>query len=94
MQEERDDHGPRHYILTLPEGREIHVTDSEGLWRRLAEEGAIVFSENELKRFQTACSRMDSQQRAEAIQAIIDTKETFTGAYIKRGREIACIQEE
>ena len=38
-----------HYIVTLLDGREFHVTNDKSLWSRLTLEGQVAFSENELK---------------------------------------------
>lgn len=80
---------PRHYILALPDGRDIHITDNKDIWSLLADEGNVVFSENELKKFQAACSRMDRPQRLLAAMQIVDIKQIFKKSRILRGEAAA-----
>lgn len=78
-----------HYIVTLLDGREIHVTNDKSLWSRLNLEGEIAFSENELKRLQLACGAMTKEERANAALQAVDVKQAFAGAYIQRGEMMA-----
>ena len=76
-------------IITLIDGRELHVTNNKPLWERLTAEGKIAFSENELKRLQLACGAMTEKERTIMALLSVDIKETFAGAYIKRGELVA-----
>jgi hypothetical protein len=90
---EPDPAGPqvKHYQLTVA-GREIHVTDNRDVWEELTAAGEIVFSEQELLRLQAALTGLDEPVRAESIERVIDAKQIFTGAYVRRG-EIVSEQE-
>jgi len=80
--------GPKHYIMPLPDGREIHVTDDEPTWRELIAAGHIAFSENELLRLKAATARLDDSERLAAAMAAVDVKAVFGAAYIRRGEDI------
>ena len=77
-----------HRILTLASGQEIHVVDNQQAWEQLVAEGEIVFSENELNRLQASLVGLEGEERTAAVQAVIDAKAVFPGAYVHRG-EIA-----
>lgn len=72
-------------IITLKDGREFHVTESQELWNQLVAEEKTVFSENELLRLQAACAECDAEGAKSLANAVLDLKEVFSGAYIKRG---------
>lgn len=79
-------HGqPNHQVLTLANGQEIHLVDNQELWEQLVAEGLIVFSHNELQRLQTALAGLHGEERIQAVQAAVDAKTVFPGAYIRRG---------
>jgi DNA primase len=77
---------PLFYVITLKNGREIHVTNDKSTWDDLVGAGKVVFSKNELCRLQESCSKMTTYQRQDAIQRILEVKETFSGAYIRSGQ--------
>jgi hypothetical protein len=74
-----------HRILTLADGREIHITDNRERWQELADEGVVVFSEHELHRLQAACVGLDQEASVAAALLVVDMKEVFSGAYVRRG---------
>jgi len=74
-------------IVTLTDGREIHVVADEALWKKLAAQGKLVFSENEMKRLQVAMAGASEDERQGMINAVLDVKAVFSGAYIRRGGE-------
>jgi hypothetical protein len=76
---------PDYRIVTLTDGREIHVVADEGLWKELAAEGKLVFSENEMKRLQVAMAGCGEDERVGMVNAVLDVKGVFSGAYIRRG---------
>lgn len=76
---------PDYRIVTLTDGREIHVVADEALWKKLAAEGKLVFSENEMKRLQVVMAGAREDERQGMVNAVLDVKEAFSGAYIKRG---------
>ena len=78
-----------HRIITLTDGREIHITDNRELWQDLTDEGVVVFSEHELQRVLAALIGMNDDERTEAVQKIVDLKQTFPGAYVRRGEVMA-----
>lgn len=75
----------KHYIMPLPDGRELHVTDSKELWTDLVAGGKIAFSENELLRLQEACAGMSGDERLAAAMRAVEVKEVFSGAYLRSG---------
>ncbi|NCD25748.1 MAG: hypothetical protein EOL86_09180 [Deltaproteobacteria bacterium] len=79
----------QHRILTLQDGQEIHVVSDQSLWEQLTAEGLVVFSENELLRLQAALVGLEPDARAQAVQAAIDAKLVFPGAYVRRGEVMA-----
>lgn len=89
MVDETNQQPTNHAILTLHSGQEIHVTDDPTIWQQLADTGLIVFSNNELIRLQTALTGLDAQDREAAVQAAVDAKAIFSGAYIRRGEVMA-----
>lgn len=78
-----------HRILTLIDGREVHITDQRNLWEELVAEGKVVFSEQELLRLQAACKGMSPEESAAAALLVVDAKEVFAGAYVRRGEVVA-----
>lgn len=84
--EEQPQATPTHAIIVLHSGQEIHVTDNQSVWRQLADSGLIVFSGNELARLQTALAGLQGEARDIAVQAAMDAKTVFPGAYIRRGK--------
>lgn len=83
------DEQPDVRILTLTDGREIHITGDEPTWHALQAEGKIVFSRNELNRLQAATATMDADEKALFVGQAVDAKEIFDGAYIRRGEVVA-----
>lgn len=79
---------PTHQVLTLANGQEIHLVDNQELWEQLVGEGLIVFSHNELQRLQAALAGLQGNERIQAVQAAVDAKSVFPGAYIRRGEII------
>ena len=75
------------HIVTLTDGREIHVVSDEQSWKELAGQGFLVFSENEMKRLQVAMAGCSEDARQGMINAVLDVKTVFSGAYIRRGGE-------
>ncbi|MBU2537256.1 MAG: toprim domain-containing protein, partial [Proteobacteria bacterium] len=75
------------HIVTLTDGREIHVVRDEQSWKALAAQGFLVFSENEMKRLQVAMAGCSEDARQGMINAVLDVKSVFSGAYIRRGGE-------
>jgi hypothetical protein len=73
------------HIVTLTDGREIHVVKDETLWKKLSAGGKLVFSENEMIRLQTAMAGCSVDARQGMINAVLDVKTVFSGAYIRRG---------
>lgn len=80
--------GPKHHILTLASGQEIHLTDDRALWEELSDAGLVVFSEQEMVRLQAACATMSEEERTEAVARVVDMKIVFPGAYVRRGEAI------
>jgi hypothetical protein len=78
----------KHYIVRMPDGREVNVTDDKAIWQHLTDAGQIVFSEHEMQRLQAACHAMTASERAAMIARTIEIKETFAGAYLRSGREV------
>ncbi len=91
---EKAEAGINHRILTLQDGQEIHVVDSQPVWEQLVADGLIVFSENELQRLQTAIAGLEGEARTQAVQAAVDSKAVFHGAYIRRGEIMEHEQEQ
>lgn len=87
--EQAPDPTANHRILTLTDGREIHIVDDKALWDQLSSDGLIVFSANELQRLQAACVGLAAAAHAEAVRSAVDAKEVFAGAYIRRGEVAA-----
>lgn len=75
--------------VTLKNGRTFHVVKDQATWLQLVEEGEIVFSENELLRLQQATSTMENDERLAAAMQVLDVKELFGGAYIRRGAVVS-----
>lgn len=77
--------GPVARVLTLQDGREIHVVDDEQLWHQLAGQGLIVFSAHELARLQAACAGMTPEEKWAAVDKVVTMKQIFGSAYVRRG---------
>jgi len=86
---EKQEPDVNHRIITLIDGREINITDSRALWDELTAAGEIVFSEQELFRLQAACAGMTPDESAAAAMQVVDMKEIFQGAYVRRGEVTA-----
>lgn len=69
----------------LRDGRIFHVVHDVLSWRRLTESGETVFSVNELQRLQVALAGCAADERADLAATMLDIKEVFPGAYVKRG---------
>ncbi len=72
-------------IITLVDGRDIHVTADRVEYDALVNAGKIAFSENELARLQVATAGMTAREREHAALLTVDIKETMAGAYIRAG---------
>ena len=77
------------HTITLKNGRSFMVTADRDEWQRLTDAGELVFSEHELKRLQDACSTMGPDERLAAAMLVLDMKEVFTPAWIRRGEAVA-----
>lgn len=75
--------------VTLKNGRSFCLTSDRNQWERLNDAGELVFSEFELKRLHAACQTMDPQERLEAAMLVLDVKEIFAPAWIRRGEAIS-----
>ena len=71
--------------ILLDNGRRIHVTNDRAAWKDLAAAGKVVFSENELKRLRNACAGLDEDEAAIMKERVLEAKEVFGAAYIRRG---------
>lgn len=80
---------PEYQIVTLTDGREIHVVADEGLWKKLAAQGKLVFSENEMKRLQAVLAGASEDERMGMVNAVLEAKMAFGSAYIRAGRVAA-----
>ncbi len=76
---------PEHREIVLKNGRKFYVTESKEVWKKLVAAGEIVFSENELLRLKDACARCDAAGATTLSSGVLDLKEVFGEAYIKRG---------
>ncbi|MCX5876626.1 MAG: CHC2 zinc finger domain-containing protein [Deltaproteobacteria bacterium] len=76
-------------VVTLTDGREIHVVKDEALWKELTADGKLVFSENEMKRLQVVMAGAGEDERQEMVNALLDAKSAFGSAYIRAGRVAA-----
>lgn len=74
--------------IVLADGRSFLVTRDQAEWERLTAEGYVVFSENELKRLQEACRTMTREERLAAAMLVLEVKEVFGNAWIKRGEAL------
>lgn len=81
--------GTTERVIALHDGREIYIVDNEADWHRLTDMGLVVFSENELSRLQQACATMDDATRRSFVLQVVDTKEVFTGSWVRDGRQMA-----
>lgn len=77
---------PDYQIVTLTDGREIHVVADEALWKKLAAQGKLVFSENEMKRLQVVIAGASEDERMGMVNAVLEAKMAFGSAYIRAGR--------
>ena len=77
---------PKVFELTLDDGEVVLITDHQPTWQRLADEGHLVFSRNELARLQVALAGLEGEERAAAVRAVLETKRVFGGAYVRAGR--------
>ena len=77
---------PKVFELTLDDGEVVLITDHQPTWKRLADEGHLVFSRNELARLQVAVAGLEGEERAAAVRAVLETKLVFGGAYVRAGR--------
>lgn len=73
------------YALNLRDGRTVLITKDPGEWQRLVKEGRVVFSHNELLRLKSACRALDSDEAALMVDRVLELKEVFGGAYIRKG---------
>lgn len=80
---------PDYRIVTLTDGREIHVVSDEALWKKLAAQGKLVFSENEMKRLQAVLAGASEDERMGMVNAVLEAKMAFGSAYIRAGRVAA-----
>lgn len=80
---------PDYRIVTLTDGREIHVVADETLWKKLAAQGKLVFSENEMKRLQVAMAGASEDERMGMVNAVLEVKMAFGSVYIRAGRAAA-----
>ncbi len=71
--------------LVLMDGRSFYVTVDREKWEELYEAGELVFSEQELIRLQAACDQCTAIGKKSLTDGVMLIKETFTGAYIRRG---------
>lgn len=74
--------------ITLKTGRSFCLAASREEWEKLTDAGEIVFSEYELSRLQAACRTMSSEERLAAAMQVLDFKEVFGSAWIKRGEVV------
>jgi len=74
--------------VTLKNGRSFCLASSREEWEALTDAGEIVFSEHELNRLQAACQTMSPEERLAAAMQVLDFKEIFGSAWIKRGEVI------
>jgi hypothetical protein len=92
-EESGDDLSPESYpvvrTVTLKNGRSFCLVDDKGEWQQLAKEGHVVFSAYELKRMQAAFGTMNEDERLAAAMTVLDVKEVFAPAWIRRGEVIA-----
>ncbi len=69
------------------DGREYLVVDSKEDWDKAVGRGKIVFSRGEIERLHAACRASGTEGAASMATAVLDVKEVFQGAYIRRGGE-------
>lgn len=81
--------GPLVNQITLKNGKTFAVTGDLKQWKKLSEAGELVFSDYELKRLKTACMRMNKEDRLAAAMLVLEVKEVFAPARIRRGEVIA-----
>lgn len=84
----RDDLQASVKTVTLKNGRIFHLTANRDEWQRLTDAGQVVFSEHELARLQQACAAMNQEERLAAAMTVLDIKEIFSPAWIRRGEAI------
>lgn len=76
-------------LITLTNGEQFYVTADEDEWHRLAGQGHVVFSQNELARLQRATAEMSDEERLAAALQAIEIKKVFPSAWIRRGEVVA-----
>ena len=86
--ETADQPSPLVQTITLKNGRSFCVTADRDEWQRLTDAGELVFSEHELGRLQAACQNMTDDERLAAAMTVLDMKEIFTPAWIRRGETV------
>ncbi len=74
--------------VTLKNGRSFCLTSDREEWERLTDAGELVFSEYEMKRLQAACQNMEPDERLAAAMLVLDVKEIFAPAWIRRGEVV------
>ena len=75
-------------IITLTNGLEIFVTNSQDKWAELSEQGLPVFSQNELDRLKAATATMDQEDRLAAAMKVVEVKQEL-GGYVRAGRALS-----
>lgn len=75
-------------VLTLTDGRVIHITSDRAEWQDLVDAGQLAFSEQELLRLQAACASMTPAEKTEFVRLVVDAKEVFNNGYISRGEVV------
>jgi hypothetical protein len=81
------------YTCTI-EGFEVWLTDDQAEWQALAAEGKVVFSTNELARLKVALVGLEGEARRQAVQRVIELKQVFGAAWIRRGAVVQPLEEE
>lgn len=79
-------------LVTLNNGRQFYLAPNRDEWERLTAAGHVVFSEHELARLQTACKGMQPAERLAAAMQVLDLKEVFAPAWIRRGEVVADVE--
>ena len=73
----------------MKNGKSFAVTDDLQQWKKLSAAGELVFSDYELKRLKTACMNMNKEDKLAAAMLVLEVKEIFAPARIRRGEVIA-----
>ena len=73
-------------VITLTDGREVHVVEDQAKWQDLTAQGLLVFSPSEMARLQAAIGAAPEDERQGMVNAVLDVKAALGGGCVRAGR--------